>query len=111
MNPLPTPRISDTQEISPALGQPSTGGSSPLGSQSTVDLNMLMDIIETVFDRPSISHFVLMTGDRDFTRICARLKLRLNVRRRRGRVPRNRQLRSDRCGQSVRLKATTDSWS
>ncbi|WP_376795315.1 NYN domain-containing protein [Thermogemmatispora sp.] len=46
--------------------------------QSTVDLNMLMDIIETVFDRPSISTFVLMTGDKDFTRICARLKLRLN---------------------------------
>ncbi len=48
------------------------------GTQSTVDLNMLMDIIETVFDRPTISTFVLMTGDRDFTRICARLKLRLN---------------------------------
>jgi hypothetical protein len=47
-------------------------------SQSTVDLNMLMDIIETVFDRPTIGTFVLMTGDRDFTRICARLKLRLN---------------------------------
>jgi uncharacterized LabA/DUF88 family protein len=46
--------------------------------QSTVDLNMLMDIIETVFDRPSISTFVLMTGDKDFTRISARLKLRLN---------------------------------
>lgn len=47
-------------------------------SQSTVDLNMLMDIIETVFDRPTIGTFVLMTGDRDFTRISARLKLRLN---------------------------------
>jgi hypothetical protein len=46
--------------------------------QSTVDLNMVMDIIETVFDRPSISTYVLMTGDKDFTRICARLKLRLN---------------------------------
>src|SRR2546421_9128882 len=46
--------------------------------QSTVDLNMLMDIIETVFDRPTISTFVLMTGDKDFTRIIARLKLRLN---------------------------------
>jgi uncharacterized LabA/DUF88 family protein len=49
-------------------------------TQSTVDLNMLMDIIETVFDRPSINTFVLMSGDRDFTRICARLKLRLNKR-------------------------------
>jgi uncharacterized LabA/DUF88 family protein len=53
------------------------GGMSTL-VQSTVDLNMVMDIIETVFDRPSISTFVLMTGDKDFTRICARLKLRLN---------------------------------
>jgi hypothetical protein len=41
-------------------------------------LNMLMDIIETVFDRPTITTFVLMTGDKDFTRISARLKLRLN---------------------------------
>lgn len=49
-----------------------------VSAQSTVDLNMLMDIIETVFDRPSINTYVLMTGDRDFTRICARLKLRLN---------------------------------
>ncbi|HET8905760.1 MAG TPA: NYN domain-containing protein [Ktedonobacterales bacterium] len=47
-------------------------------TQSTVDLNMLMDMIETVFDRPSIGTFILMSGDRDFTRICARLKLRLN---------------------------------
>src|SRR5690349_19274836 len=46
--------------------------------QSTVALNMLMDIIETVFDSPTISTFVLMTGDKDFTRISARLKLRLN---------------------------------
>ncbi len=53
---------------------------SPVITQSTVDLNMLMDIIETVFDRPNISTFILMTGDRDFTRICARLKLRLNKR-------------------------------
>jgi uncharacterized LabA/DUF88 family protein len=52
----------------------------PVITQSTVDLNMLMDIIETVFDRPSISTFILMSGDRDFTRICARLKLRLNKR-------------------------------
>jgi uncharacterized LabA/DUF88 family protein len=53
---------------------------SPVITQSTVDLNMLMDIIETVFDRPNISTFILMTGDRDFTRISARLKLRLNKR-------------------------------
>jgi uncharacterized LabA/DUF88 family protein len=55
-------------------------GQSQTITQSTVDLNMLMDIIETVFDRPSITTFVLMSGDRDFTRICARLKLRLNKR-------------------------------
>ncbi len=68
----------DTPEVLPAIGAPSTGAPVQYGTQSTVDLNMLMDIIETVFDRPSITHFVLMTGDRDFTRICARLKLRLN---------------------------------
>ncbi len=66
------------------LPNPATGNTGPMGviqstvSQSTVDLNMLMDIIETVFDRPTIGTFVLMTGDRDFTRISARLKLRLN---------------------------------
>jgi uncharacterized LabA/DUF88 family protein len=66
------------------LGNPSSGNTGSMGviqstvSQSTVDLNMLMDIIETVFDRPTIGTFVLMTGDRDFTRISARLKLRLN---------------------------------
>ncbi len=52
----------------------------PVITQSTVDLNMLMDIIETVFDRPTIGTYILMSGDRDFTRICARLKLRLNKR-------------------------------
>lgn len=66
------------------LSAPAPGNSGAMGiiqstvSQSTVDLNMLMDIIETVFDRPTIGTFVLMTGDRDFTRISARLKLRLN---------------------------------
>jgi hypothetical protein len=69
----------------PSLGRHTTGhlpginaGTTSTLVQSTVDLNMVMDIIETVFDRPSISTFVLMTGDKDFTRICARLKLRLN---------------------------------
>jgi uncharacterized LabA/DUF88 family protein len=56
------------------------GGPQYITTQSTVDLNMLMDMIETVFDRPTINTYVLMTGDRDFTRICARLKLRLNKR-------------------------------
>ncbi len=69
----------------PSLGRHTTAhlpginaGTTSTLVQSTVDLNMVMDIIETVFDRPSISTFVLMTGDKDFTRICARLKLRLN---------------------------------
>ncbi len=56
------------------------GGAQYVTTQSSVDLNMLMDIIETLFDRPSINTYILMTGDRDFTRVCARLKLRLNKR-------------------------------
>ncbi|HZC04489.1 MAG TPA: NYN domain-containing protein [Ktedonobacterales bacterium] len=63
------------QTYYPPQQQPST-----IITQSTVDLNMLMDIIETVFDRPNINTYVLMSGDRDFTRICARLKHRLNKR-------------------------------
>lgn len=65
----------------PSINSGNTGSNTVVQStviQSTVDLNMLMDIIETVFDRPTISTFVLMTGDKDFTRISARLKLRLN---------------------------------
>ncbi len=65
----------------PAINPNNSGNNTVVQStviQSTVDLNMLMDIIETVFDRPTISTFVLMTGDKDFTRISARLKLRLN---------------------------------
>ena len=58
----------------------SYGPPTPVITQSTVDLNMLMDMIETVFDRPTINTFILMSGDRDFTRIAARLKLRLNKR-------------------------------
>src|SRR5436309_837802 len=75
---------SSTQQTSTTGHMPaiSPGGSNTIVQstvvQSTVDLNMLMDIIETVFDRPTISTFVLMTGDKDFTRISARLKLRLN---------------------------------
>lgn len=44
--------------------------------QSTVDLNMVMDIIDTALDRPQIDTFILMTGDRDFVRISAKLKHR-----------------------------------
>jgi uncharacterized LabA/DUF88 family protein len=75
-----TPHTGNTGHL-PAINPGSSGNSTVVQStviQSTVDLNMLMDIIETVFDRPTISTFVLMTGDKDFTRISARLKLRLN---------------------------------
>jgi NYN domain len=76
--PTPVQSTGNTGHL-PAIN---AGGSSTIVQstvvQSTVDLNMLMDIIETVFDRPTISTFVLMTGDKDFTRISARLKLRLN---------------------------------
>ncbi len=76
--PAPSTQHTATTGHMPAI---SSGNSTIVQStvvQSTVDLNMLMDIIETVFDRPTISTFVLMTGDKDFTRISARLKLRLN---------------------------------
>ncbi len=66
------------EEVNHFAGNSQSVYTTQSSTQSTVDLNMLMDIIETVFDRPNISTFVLMTGDRDFTRICARLKLRLN---------------------------------
>jgi uncharacterized LabA/DUF88 family protein len=73
----PQPRMEQAQFNGPSGYYPQP---QQVITQSTVDLNMLMDIIETVFDRPSINTFVLMSGDRDFTRICARLKLRLNKR-------------------------------
>lgn len=44
--------------------------------KSSADLDMLLDIVDTVLDRPQISTFVLMTGDGDFVRISARLKNR-----------------------------------
>jgi len=80
--PPPSPvQVSGNTGHMPAVSASSSGSNTIVQStviQSTVDLNMLMDIIETVFDRPTISTFVLMTGDKDFTRISARLKLRLN---------------------------------
>jgi uncharacterized LabA/DUF88 family protein len=36
--------------------------------KSGSDMEMLMDIVETLLDRPAISTYVLMTGDRDFIR-------------------------------------------
>jgi uncharacterized LabA/DUF88 family protein len=36
--------------------------------KSGSDMEMLMDIVETLLDRPAISTYLLMTGDRDFIR-------------------------------------------
>ena len=44
--------------------------------QSSADLQMVIDIIDTVLDRPQVKTFILMTGDRDFIRIAARLRNR-----------------------------------
>lgn len=44
--------------------------------QSSADLHMVIDIIDTVLDRPQVRTFILMTGDRDFIRIAARLRNR-----------------------------------
>ena len=44
--------------------------------RSSADLWMLMDIIDSLLDRPQVQTFVLMTGDRDFVRVSARLKNR-----------------------------------
>jgi hypothetical protein len=37
--------------------------------KSGSDMEMLMDIVETLLDRPAISTYLLMTGDRDFIRV------------------------------------------
>lgn len=44
--------------------------------QSSADVHMVIDIIDTVLDRPQVRTFILMTGDRDFIRIAARLRNR-----------------------------------
>ena len=46
------------------------------GTKSSADFYMLMDIVDTVLDRPHIETFVLMTGDSDFIQVAARLKNR-----------------------------------
>lgn len=46
--------------------------------QSSADLQMVIDIIDTVLDRPQVKTFILMTGDRDFIRIAARLRNRFS---------------------------------
>lgn len=37
--------------------------------KSGSDMEMLMDIVETLLDRPAITTYLLMTGDRDFIRV------------------------------------------
>ena len=46
------------------------------GTKSSADFYMLMDIIDTVLDRPAIETVILMTGDSDFVQVTARLKNR-----------------------------------
>jgi len=50
------------------------------GTKSSADFYMLMDIVDTVLDRPQIETFVLMTGDSDFIQVAARLKNRFGKR-------------------------------
>ncbi len=48
--------------------------------KSSSDMAMLLDIIDCLLDRPSISTMVLMTGDSDFIRAVARARYRFNKR-------------------------------
>jgi uncharacterized LabA/DUF88 family protein len=50
------------------------------GSQSTVDINIAIDLYEVALDRSSTETFVLMAGDSDYVRIVARLRNRLSKR-------------------------------
>jgi len=46
-------------------------------AQSTVDANIMIDLFEVALDRPTITTFVLMAGDRDYVRVVTRLRHRL----------------------------------
>lgn len=46
--------------------------------KSSSDMAMLLDIIDCLLDRPSITTMVLMTGDSDFIRAVARARYRFN---------------------------------
>jgi uncharacterized LabA/DUF88 family protein len=46
------------------------------GTQSTVDINVVIDLIEVALDRPNVTVFVLMAGDSDYIRIVSRLRHR-----------------------------------
>jgi uncharacterized LabA/DUF88 family protein len=49
-------------------------------TQSTVDINIAIDLYETALDLKDTETFVLMAGDRDYVRIVARLRNRLGKR-------------------------------
>jgi uncharacterized LabA/DUF88 family protein len=46
--------------------------------QSTVDMNMVIDMYEAAQDRPTIETFVVMAGDSDYVRVVARLRHRFD---------------------------------
>jgi uncharacterized LabA/DUF88 family protein len=48
--------------------------------KSSSDMAMLLDIIDCLLDRPSITTMLLMTGDSDFIRAVARARYRFNKR-------------------------------
>ena len=47
-------------------------------TQSTVDMNLGVDMYETAQDRPTIGTYVLMAGDSDYIRVVARLRYRFD---------------------------------
>ncbi len=48
--------------------------------KSSSDMAMLMDIIDCLLDRPTVTTLMLMTGDSDFIRVVARARHRFNKR-------------------------------
>lgn len=48
--------------------------------KSSADLHMLMDIMETVLDRPKVTTYIMMTGDSDFIRVVTWLRNRYGKR-------------------------------
>ena len=49
-------------------------------AQSTVDMNMVIDMYEAAQDRPGIDTYVVMAGDSDYVRVVARLRQRFGKR-------------------------------
>ena len=48
--------------------------------KSTADLHMVMDIMETVLDRPNVHTYLLMAGDSDYIRVTTWLRNRFDKR-------------------------------